>query len=387
MRQPVGWALPPYPASLADVLPAVIASLGVPPSAEHCPWRDPAIKLPAAGKAVVALVDGLGASQLRRRSGHAPFLRTLNPASPELRSAFPSTTATSLASFGTGLAPGQHGLIGTLARAPEAERLFSHLSWDGGPDPLAYQPFPTLLERASVAGVAVGTVSRRAFAGSALTKAALRGGQFAAAGTAQERVEATLAALSDADGQATSRLVYLYFDEVDKAGHQYGPDSFEWGEAVEGVDRTLSDLAAQLPSGTSLTVTADHGMMEAPLHLRYDLAERPELREGVTLLGGEPRAGQVFCEPGAVVDVQQRWEAVLGEKVVLYNREQAIEAGLFGPVRDEVLPRIADLVTAMTGNHTVLDSRGVRPAFLALIGHHGSLTDDETLIPFLHLPA
>lgn len=365
-------------------MPAVLSAMAVPVPVGGSAWRTPVIALPRAKKAVVALVDGLGARQLSRRSGHAPFLRTLDQPVEEVRSEFPSTTATSLASFGTGLRCGEHGLIGTLAPVPGAQRLFSHLSWDGGPDPLDYQPAPTLFTQAAEAGVAVTTVSRPSFVGSALTQAALHGGEFVGAGSSQERVDATIAALTAHPGPA---LVYLYLDEVDKAGHVHGPQSRQWGEAVENADRTLRDVADRMPAGTSLTITADHGMIEAPHIHRRDLADEPGLDEGVVMLGGEPRAGHVFCEPGAQADVLARWSEILGDEAVLLPRDEAVEAGWFGTVRPGVLPRIGDIVTAMTGQFTVLDSRVSRAGFLALIGHHGSMSDDETLVPLLHRPA
>ena len=56
---------------------------------------------------------------LARRGGHAPFLRSLLPsAAARARRGFPSTTATSVRSFGTGLAAGTHGLIGYEASSP-----------------------------------------------------------------------------------------------------------------------------------------------------------------------------------------------------------------------------------------------------------------------------
>lgn len=303
---------------------------------------------------------------------------------PEVRSGFPSTTATSLTSFGTGLPGGQHGVIGTLGPLPSGAGLFSHLTWEGGPDPATYQRVPTLLQAAQAAGVAVTTVSRPAFAGSGLTRAALYGGAFVGAKTSEQRVAATLQALRSATGPA---LVYLYLDEVDKAGHGFGPNSWQWGECVENADQILREVAAGMPSGTSLTVTADHGMIEAPIGDRFDLATQPDLASGVRLLGGDPRAAHVFCEPGAAGDVQARWMAIMGEAAIVAGREEAIGRGWFGPVGDEVRGRIGEVVTAMIGQFTVLDSRDCRPAFLQLVGHHGSMSDEETLIPMLHLPA
>ncbi|MEJ2579855.1 MAG: alkaline phosphatase family protein [Kineosporiaceae bacterium] len=102
---------------LGDVLPSVLAALGVPPD-QAGGGAGPARKvldLPPARNAVVVLVDGLGDRLLERRGGHAPFLRHLradSPASATLTCGFPSTTATSMGIFGTGELPGTHGLVG-----------------------------------------------------------------------------------------------------------------------------------------------------------------------------------------------------------------------------------------------------------------------------------
>jgi Type I phosphodiesterase / nucleotide pyrophosphatase len=376
---------PSYRLWLGSVLPAVAASLSAEP-AGAAPEPDHEVTglvLPVAQRAVVALVDGLGAEQLRRRGGHAPFLRGLDSPLPDLACGYPSTTASSTAGLTTGLAPGQHGLVGWQTLMPGTDRLLNHLSWDGGPDPHQWQPHPTLFQGLEQAGVAVTHVAPATFERSGLTRAALRGGSFAAADAVADRVGAVLAALRR-PGRA---LVYVYFGEVDKAGHVHGPDSWQWSDQVEAVDAALAEIAAGMPPGTSLTVTADHGMVAAPEQERLDLAWHPELAHGIRHLGGEPRAPQPYCEPGAADEVLQAWRSVLGHRAVVLSRVEAVAAGWFGPVGEAVLPRIGDLVVAMRGGATVLDSRALRPQVLALRGHHGSLTREEMLVPLLHRPA
>jgi hypothetical protein len=384
---------PSYAVSLASVLPSVAASLGVAVGAAGAsgssrrtgdrPGCAELIDLPPARGAVVVLVDGLGAEQLQRRGGHAPFMRTMASTAPGLTCGFPSTTATSMGSFGTGLPPGVHGMVGWQVLMPGRDRLLNQLSWHEGPDPLAWQPHGTVFEQVAAAGLPVTRVGPAHFEASGLTRAALRGGRFAVARRPAQRVTAALAALAR-DPRA---LVYLYWGEVDKTGHEHGPDSWQWGEQVEAVDAQLADLARRLPAGTSLTVTADHGMVHTPEQDRHDLAYEDDLAHGIRHLGGEPRAPQAYCEPGAAADVLATWRAVLGEEGLVLSRQEAVAAGWFGPVREEVLPRIGDLVVAMRGRATVLDSRALRPEVLRLRGHHGSLTLAEMAIPLLHLPA
>lgn len=371
---------PPGPGEgLASVLPAALLAVGA-GLPEGIP--EPVWQLPPTRRVVVVLVDGLGARQLERRTGHAPFLRTLAPAAPDVRCGFPSTTATSLSSLGTGRCAGDHGVIGWQTGLRGGQQLLNHLSWKGGPEPTQYQPHRTLLQEAGRRDVSMTTVSRGAFDGSGFTRAALRGGGYVAAETEQERTDGVLSALAQA-GKRGRALVYAYWDEVDKAGHVHGPDTLEWGEAVEAVDRFVAGVVEAAPEGTVVVVTSDHGMVEAPVERRRDLALGDVLADGVSLLAGEPRAPQVWCEPGAVDDVAATWRAELGDDAVVLTRDEAVAAGWFGPVRDGVAERVGDLVVAMLADATVLDSRLLRPEVLRLRGHHGSITDAETAVPLL----
>jgi hypothetical protein len=373
--------LPTYDASgLVGVLPAVARSLGV---AEPDGDRPDLLDLLPAKRAVVVLVDGLGYDLLRQRSGHAPFLRGLLPAAHRLSAGFPSTTATSMGTFGTGLPPGAHGLVGYEVLVPGEDRLLNELSWDSGPDPRVWQPCQTVFERAVADGVAVTRIGPGFFDGSGLTNAALRGGGFTAARSLEDRVDSALSAV----GASTRSMVYLYWGELDKVGHVHGCQSWEWGDELELIDRSLARLVEGVPSDTSVHVTADHGMVDAPHALRIDLAHDPELAADVRHVGGEPRSLQLYCQPGAAEDVLATWRGRVGARAWVLSRDEAVEQGLFGAVSSHVLPRIGDVIVAMRDNFAIVDSRTARPALLALLGLHGSLTPAEMSVPLLQVPA
>lgn len=363
---------------LAGVLPAVAASLGV----EAYAATD-RLGFPEARRAVVVLVDGLGYELIRRRGGHAPYLRSLLPAAYRITAGFPSTTATSMGTFGTGLPPGSHGLLGYEVLVPGQDRLLNELSWEDGPDPQAWQPHGTVFEEAERAGVSVTRVGPGFFDGSGLTRAAVRGGRFRAADTLAARVDASLAAVR----AARRSLVYLYWGDLDKVGHVHGCQSWEWGDELEAIDAEIARLVRSVPSDTAVYVTADHGMVDAPHALRIDLAHDAELAAGIRHVGGEPRAPQLYCEPGAVDDVVATWIERVAERAWVRTREQAVAEGWFGPVEPANLPRIGDLVVAMRDNFAIVDSRHLRPKLLALIGLHGSLTADESAVPLFHVAA
>jgi hypothetical protein len=377
------------PGRLADLLPSVLTCLGVDPSTDRA--ADDArqiLDLPARRHAVLFLVDGLGEHLLRRRGGHAPFLRAWHADPTRARtlvSGFPSTTVTSMATLGTGVLGGRHGIVGLEVRNPASDRLVNQLAWDPSVDPRTWQPVPTQFERAADAGIDVVRIGPRFFDGSGLTDAVQRGGRFVAGQTLQDRVDATIQVIADHERRSSSRgaFVYLYWGDLDKKGHLFGCDSWEWGEELAQINSAARQLVARLGSDTLILVTADHGMVDVSPEQVTDLGMEAGLTEGVRLVGGEPRALHLYCRPRATSRVLREWRDRFGEQMAIRSRDEAVEEGWFGPVEPSVLPRIGDIVTSATGATAVVDSRTARPESLRLIGMHGARTEAEMLIPLL----
>ncbi len=362
--------------SLSDLMPAVLASLGVPGEAD-------VLGLPGTARAVVLLVDGLGEVLLRRHADEAPFLSSL--AARPLTSGFPATTATSLASLGTGLPPGEHGLTGYTSFVEEVGATVGWLTWTGPGDlrerlvPEQVQPRPTVFDRAQAAGVEVTVAAPAVFEGSGLTRAVLRGGTYRGTLTPGDVVATAV----DGSGRGTRSLVYCYTPDLDLTGHVRGVDSEAWRSQLRLVDRFAEELAGRLPAGTVLHVTADHGMVDVPDSAKVDVDSSDVLREGVRALAGEPRARHVHALPGAEGEVLARWQAELGDRMWVGSREDATRAGLLGPVvTDASRARTGDVVAVATTEVAVVQWQA-EPRSSALVGQHGALTDDERLVPLL----
>lgn len=356
-------------ASLGAVLPGAAQALG----------EDlglPAVGVPAADRVCVVLVDGLGEYQLTAAADHAPFLGSLDRRI--LRAGAPTTTATSMGSFGTGCPPGTHGLAGYVVLDPDRGELLNELKWHPDTDPLAWQPHPTVFERLADRGRRSAAIGNPEFAGSGLTVAAHRGAGFVGVRRLHARVAAAIDLLSDPRGP---ELVYLYWGEVDAAGHRRGWQSPQWRRAVRHLDRELARLARRLPAGTLLMVTSDHGMVDVAALDRIDLADRPNLGAGVRIVAGEPRMAQLHCEPGAAGEVAARLAEALGDRAWVRTRDAAEADRWFGPLDPRVRPRFGDVLVAGRDRFTFVDSRSMTPAELGLVGYHGSLTADEQLVP------
>jgi hypothetical protein len=149
------------------------------------------------------------------------------------------------------------------------------------------------------------------------------------------------------------------------------------------VDLLAESLAAALPPDVVLVVTADHGMVDVPPEHRVDFDRTPALRTGVRLLGGEARARHVYTRPGAAADVLATWTALLGDRMWVVSREEAIAQGWFGPdVPAATAPRIGDVVAAAYGEVALVASEA-EPMESALVGLHGSMTSAEQRVPLL----
>ncbi|HLU55506.1 MAG TPA: alkaline phosphatase family protein [Pseudonocardia sp.] len=366
--------------SLAEVLPALLAALGVPGPA-------PALAVPPARAAALLLVDGLGSELLRRHAADAPFLASLPDLGP-LTVGFPSSTSISLASLGTGVPPGAHGLLGIVLRADG--QLLDTLRWtaQGGRDdlrerlvPEEVQPVPTALERAAADGVGVTVVSLSEFDGSGLTRATLRGGRYQGTYAMGDLAAGVLAATAGPGRQ----LCYAYHRDLDLLGHVHGPGSLPWRLQLAQVDRLAQIVADRLPADALLAITGDHGMVA--VDRRHDVDTDEALSAGVDAAAGDPRARHLHVHPGALDDVLATWTEVLGDGAWVVPGEQAVADGWFGlPVAPHARDRIGDVVVAARGGTAVIRSRAER-VLSRMPGQHGSLTADEQLVPLLvHRP-
>ena len=361
--------------SLADVFPSCLAALSGEPNA---------LGLPRVTTAVVLLVDGLGAAALKARSGHA---RTLAGVSGTIDSGFPTTTASSLATLTTGTRPGQHGMVGYSVLDPATDRIVVQLSQLGELDDASgWQRSRTVFERAVDAGYRATIIAPQRYDGSPFTHAVLRGAGFLAAATIAERLAA---AARLANAQGAPQLVYVYVPELDMAGHAHGWESDEWTHALEVVDSAVRSFLVAAP-GAGLIVTADHGVIDVPPHAHVLYDSEPELMSGVRHVGGEPRCLQLYFDPAASAELREAtveaWRHSEGSRSWVATRQEAVDAGWFGEVDPEVLPRIGDVIIAAR-KAIAYYSVGSSARARAMVGQHGSWSPAELQVPLLRFGA
>lgn len=360
---------PPGAPRLTDVLPACIAALD-----PHLVGADPRagelLGVAPAPQVLLILVDGLGWVPLSRHLAHAPTLRAHRSTTAVVHTVVPSTTAAAITSLGTGQLPGLTRMVGYSVLGPAG--VMNLLAFAPGVDPEEWQHCPTLFEGLAAAGVDSAVVSPATFAGSGLTRAALRGARHVGALTWHERIRAALREL-----RAGTPLVYLYWSDIDHLGHAHGVDSEEWVVGLEEFDAGLRELLADLPAGVRAVLTADHGMVDTSPELLVDLADRPDLDEGVAAIAGETRALHLHAREGQAQRVVERWRDILGEDAWIVEGADLPDL-LDGEEGAEV---VGDAFVFLRGRRGIVDSRVQSAGSIALVGVHGSLTSDEMLIP------
>lgn len=361
MSDPV---LPTYDgASLCGVMPRL---LGSPGGGDGFP-----VDLGGSAPTVLLLLDGLGWEQLVDRWALAPTLRAFSGG--PITSVAPTTTATALTSLTTGLTPGEHGVVGY--RMVVDGDVLNTLRWGSASRPDArrtsppdmVQPFEPFL------GQQITMVSKAEFRTSGFSQAHLRGARLVS-----YRTTATLvheAARLIADGE---RLVYAYYDGVDKVSHEYGLGSVFDAE-VGFADSLVADLMARLPSGSRVVVTADHGQVDCTDGL-IDI-EAPVM-SSVSQLSGEGRFRWLHAKDGAAVDLLAVATEQHGHHAWVRSIDQISDEGWFGrSIRHEVLDRLGDVALLPFEPIAFHDPADSGP--FELVGRHGSLTGAEVYVPLL----
>ena len=217
----------------------------------------------AAGERVaLLLLDALGLRFLQRHHDH-PLLDRLQIT--PLRSQFPSTTTAHVTTVHSGLPVGDHGLYEWNVLEPDLDRIICPLRFtlaeskisgelEGRLDPAALLPGPTLYE---ALGVPCLMLQPEAIADSVFTRLAGRGARVRGFEAPADGVQALADFMAGMDGPA---YAMIYWDEIDRIGHECGPGSPEFHAAgraaLDAVYERLDELA-----GVTVLLTADHGQV------------------------------------------------------------------------------------------------------------------------------
>jgi predicted AlkP superfamily pyrophosphatase or phosphodiesterase len=359
---------------LSQITPSIFSSLGLDSAVDHLN-----IGISPNGRELLFLIDGFGFDTLSQYADVMPTMsRMFNHGL--VQTSFPSTTATSLATLTTGELPGVHGMLGYTVQVPRSGgRLLNALKWDERVDPENWQPVETLFQRAAKVGISVTHVAAKRYENSGFTRAVFRGAEYKGANVVADLVSETKQAL-----QKTPSFVYLYVNDLDNAGHSDGVGSDKWIAALSAIDQMVSQLMKEVPKGTRIWVTSDHGMIN--VEEKIIIGQDNPLLTGVSVIAGEPRARHLYLDNDSVqarIDAASLWQQYLQEKALVLTREQAISSDLFGAqLSADAIDRMGEVIAIARGGLVLLDPERADKEG-AMVGHHGSDSDIESQVGLL----
>jgi len=321
-------------------------------------------------RVVVLALDGLGFFQLEPRLGELRNLR--RGVVQRGYSVGPTTTATALTSLTTGATPAEHGVLGYRVRLG-THAILNTLRWSSSaydvapPLPMDFQPVPPFCGETPV------VVTKYLFAKTGFTQVHLRGGRLRYWHTMSSLVSKVLGSIADGE-----RLIFAYYDGIDTVAHEFGLGE-PYERELRMVDVLVGMLLDELPAGTALIITADHGQVEVPSSpLRID----ENVMALVKSLSGEGRFRWLHCHPGATERVAEMASAHYGDVAKVMVRSEVLAQGIFGgtPTRG-VQARVGDVALIPTEPVSFFDPDDT--GALQLICRHGGLTAAEMIIPIL----
>jgi len=383
-----GLTLPDYRGGgLVNLMSSITTALG-----SSSPYA-PLTALPPAALAnsrhlVLLVVDGLGHDYLLGRD--SALRRHLR--SP-LTSVFPSTTASAIPTFLTGLAPQQHGLTGwhmyfrelgaIAAPLPFRVRAGRHSLREAGVTPATLFGLTPLFDRLPLP---CHVVSPQHIIHSdfnvALSGKATRHGY-----ATLDEMFTLITGLMQSD--APRSYVHAYWPQHDSLAHEYGVHSPQVAEAFAALDAGFAQLVnVARDSGSRVIVTADHGFIDTPAEETIDLDDHPGLRETLLLpLCGEPRMAYAYVRAGREQQFENYVRGQLADRVHLFKSADILQQGWLGPgeAHPALRDRIGDYVLIPRG-HAILRDWLKGEERHTHIGVHGGLSAAEMTVPLVVAP-
>lgn len=372
---------------IVNLMSSIVATLGGASPYPHLTALPPA-SLAAARHLVLLVVDGLGHDYLLGREG---ALRQHLRGS--MTSVFPSTTASAIPTFLTGLAPQQHGLTGwhmyfreigaIVAPLPFRVRTGRHALREAGVSPAGLFGLTPLYDQVAAPCYVVSprNIVHSDFNAGLSGKAKRHG--YETLGEMCDRI----AGLLRSPGPRS--YVHAYWPQHDALAHEYGVGSAEVADAFAALDAAFAQLAdVARETASVIIVTADHGFIDTSPDHAIDLDDHPGLRETLVLpLCGESRAAYAYVRAGREGRFEDYVRERLGDRVHLIKSQDVRRHGWLGAgdSHPALCDRIGDYVLIPRGRHILRDWLKGEARHIH-VGVHGGMSAEEMRVPLVVAP-
>jgi predicted AlkP superfamily pyrophosphatase or phosphodiesterase len=323
-----------------------------------------------ADQVVLLVLDGLGWEQLGQHPDRCPVLSSLEGGA--ITTVAPSTTAAALTSITTGLAPGEHGIVGY--RICVEGEVLNVLRWQAnGRDARASIPPDKLQVHEAFAGHRPPVVTRAEFRETGFSQAHLDHTRMVGWRMTSSLVTEVAQLLRRGEP-----FVYAYYEGIDKVAHEYGLGAHYERELVSA-DRLVGDILSVLPPGAVLVVTSDHGQVDVGDHV---VSPAPEVMAHVVGQSGEGRFRWLHARPGHARHLLEAATAHHADTGWVVPVDQVVDERWLGRSITEAARRSLGDVALVAREPVAYDDPADTGPF-HLVSRHGSLTSAEMRVPLL----
>jgi hypothetical protein len=359
---------------------------------------------------VLLFLDGFGWRFLEKYAARFPFLQHFieEGIASKITSLFPSTTAAHVTSLNTGMSVAESGIYEWFYFEPKLDRVIAPLLFsfagdkknntlaETGISPSEIYPSQTVFQKLQQQGISSFVLQQSGILYSPYSEAMFKGASKHPFDTFEGGLEKLLSLMKGVV-PGEKAYFYLYFSDIDSAGHRHGIDSPQFELAVAHCFEALETIFwkgfSLLPAKATCLVIADHGMTAVdPKTTLYLNQLHPGIeksfkknKEGMPIVpAGSCRDFFLHIEEEKLAETETLLRSSLAGKAEVMRSSRLIEEGFFGPrpPSDLFLQRVGNLVILPYEGEAVwwYEKHRFEQHFYAA---HGGLTKEEMETIFL----